>query len=74
MSLLDRVAALEAEVNKAIATTTAEVEQLRIALLGRNGSVTELFDAFKQVAVEEKKQLGQRMNQLKQLAQARIVS
>ena len=72
MSLLDRVAALEAEVNKAIATTTAEVEQLRIALLGRNGSVTELFDAFKQVAVEEKKQLGQRMNQLKQLAQARI--
>ena len=72
MNLLDRVAALEAEVEIAKASTASEVEQLRIALLGRNGSITELFDAFKLVSVEGKKQLGQRMNQLKQQAQTRI--
>ena len=72
MKLIDRVAALEAEMQKAQARTADEVEQFRIAMLGRNGAVTELFEAFKQVAVEEKRELGQRMNQLKQAAQARL--
>lgn len=72
MSLLERVAALEAELEKAKARTAEEVEQFRVGMLGRNGAVTELFDAFKTVAVEEKKALGQRMNTLKQLAQARF--
>lgn len=72
MSLLERISVLEAEVAKARARTAEEVEQFRVAMLGRNGAVTELFDAFKQVASEEKRLLGQRLNQLKQAAQARI--
>jgi phenylalanyl-tRNA synthetase alpha chain len=59
-------------VEKAKARTADEVEQFRVAMLGRNGAVTELFDAFKQVAAEEKRLLGQRLNQLKQAAQARV--
>lgn len=72
MSLIDRITALEAELDKATARTAEELEQFRVAMLGRNGAVTELFDAFKQVAAEEKRSLGQRMNQLKQAAQARL--
>ncbi len=72
MSLLERVAALEAEVEKATARSGDEVERFRVAMLGRNGAITELFDAFKQVASEEKRVVGQRLNQLKQAAQARI--
>jgi phenylalanyl-tRNA synthetase alpha chain len=72
MSLIERVAALEAEMEKATARTAEEVEKFRVAMLGRNGAVTELFEAFKQVAGEEKRALGQRMNQLKQAAQARL--
>ena len=72
MSFTDRIAAMEAEVEKAQARTAEEVERWRVAMLGRNGSITELFDAFKQVASEEKKLLGQRMNRLKQSAQARL--
>ncbi|MBV6404121.1 MAG: phenylalanine--tRNA ligase subunit alpha [Flavobacteriales bacterium] len=71
MSLLERIAALEAELRAATAGTADEVERFRIAFLGRNGSVTALFDAFKQVSAEEKRALGQRLNQLKQAAQAR---
>ncbi len=71
MSLIDRIAGLEDEVTKAQARTAEEVERFRVAMLGRNGAVTELFEAFKQVAGEEKRLLGQRMNQLKQRAQAR---
>ena len=72
MSLLERITSLEAEVAAAAATNADEVERFRVAYLGRNGSLTALFDAFKQVSSEEKKALGQRINQLKQAAQARL--
>lgn len=72
MSLLERVSAVEAELKSAQARTAEEVEQFRVAMLGRNGTVTTLFEEFKQVAAEEKRALGQRMNQLKQLAQQRL--
>lgn len=72
MNLLERITELEAQVASATATNADEVEQVRVALLGRNGSITELFEAFKQVPSEEKRAYGQRMNQLKQAAQARV--
>ena len=72
MSLLERITSLEAGVAAAAATNADEVERFRVAYLGRNGSLTALFDAFKQVSSEEKKALGQRINQLKQAAQARL--
>lgn len=71
MSLADRIAALEEQVRAAVASTAEEAERFRVSMLGRNGAVTELFEAFKQVASEEKRALGQRMNALKQEAQAR---
>lgn len=72
MNLIDRMAALEAALDKATAHSAEEVERFRVSMLGRNGAVTELFDAFKHVSGEEKRALGQRMNQLKQAAQARL--
>ncbi|MEZ4757608.1 MAG: phenylalanine--tRNA ligase subunit alpha [Flavobacteriales bacterium] len=72
MSLQDRIAELEQEVRAASATNAADLERLRVALLGRNGSITALFDAFKTVPPEEKRSLGPLMNGLKQLAQQRL--
>ena len=71
MNLLQRVEALEAEIGAAVAANADEVERFRVAMLGRNGQVTALFDAFKTVPAEEKRQLGQRLNQLKQAAQSK---
>jgi phenylalanyl-tRNA synthetase alpha chain len=71
MSLKEKIEALEAEVAAAMARSAEEVEKFRVATLGRNGSVTALFEEFKQVASEEKREFGQRMNKLKQSAQAR---
>ena len=71
MSLREKIEALEAELNSAVARSAEEVERFRVATLGRNGSVTALFEEFKQVASEEKREFGQRMNKLKQAAQAR---
>lgn len=72
MSFHERINELEQQVRAATATTADELEKLRIALLGRNGSITALFDAFKAVPPEEKRSLGPLMNSLKQLAQQRL--
>ena len=72
MNLLERITALEAEVAAAQAASADDVERLRVALLGRNGTITALFDDFKQVPHEEKRAFGQRLNQLKNAAQARV--
>jgi len=71
MSILDRITALEAEVASATAATAGEVERYRVAMLGRNGAIAALFEDFKGVPAEEKRALGQRMNGLKNAAQAR---
>ncbi len=49
-------------------TSAAEVEEKRIAWLGKKGLVTLLFEAFREVPVAEKKEAGQLLNELKQLA------
>jgi phenylalanyl-tRNA synthetase alpha chain len=72
MSFHERITELEQQVRTATATTADELEKLRVALLGRNGSITALFDAFKAVPPEEKRSLGPLMNSLKQLAQQRL--
>ena len=41
------------------------VEKLRVAYLGKKGSVTELLKGLKAVAGDQKKEMGQLINQLK---------
>ncbi len=49
-------------------TTAAEVEAMRIKMLGKKGELTALMDEFKGVAPELKRDLGQRLNSLKRVA------
>ena len=72
MSLTERIAAIEEALERATAGTAEDVERFRVAMLGRNGAVTELFEAFRTVSAEEKRALGLRMNLLKQSAQGRV--
>ncbi|MFR9523758.1 MAG: phenylalanine--tRNA ligase subunit alpha [Rikenellaceae bacterium] len=46
----------------------AEVEAMRIKMLGKKGELTALMDEFKTVAPELKRELGQRLNALKNRA------
>ncbi len=72
MNLKERIARLEEELKTLAARSAEEAEQLRVAWLGRQGIITRLFEEFKQVAADEKRELGQVMNRLKTAAQARI--
>ena len=47
------------------AETREEIENFRIKYLGKKGVLPDLFSSFKQVPAEQKKELGQKINQLK---------
>jgi len=51
-----------------------EIEQFRIKYLGKKGTLSELFRNFKELPVEEKKEVGQKINQLKQFISEKIES
>lgn len=42
-----------------------QLEEFRIRILSKKGKVTELFDEFKTVAPEMRKEIGQKLNELK---------
>lgn len=68
----DKIADLLRQVEDMKAANAEEVEALRIRFLSKKGAVTELFNEFREVPKEEKKELGQALNRLRQTAEARI--
>ena len=48
------------------------IEQFRIKYLGKKGVINELFDQFKTLPNDQKKEMGQALNRLKNAAQAKI--
>ncbi|HCY00963.1 MAG TPA: phenylalanine--tRNA ligase subunit alpha [Bacteroidales bacterium] len=50
------------------AESTKDIEDLRILLLGKKGKITQLFSEFRNVPNDQKKELGQHINNLKNAA------
>ncbi len=63
-----------AELGELKCKTLKEVEEARVRFLGKKGEVTALFEEFRGMDKEFKKQFGRALNDLKQAAQARIES
>lgn len=70
--MIDKINELKAEINALKPASQKEVEQLRIKYLSKKGVITSLFSEFRNVAPEQKKELGQKLNELKVLATERI--
>jgi phenylalanyl-tRNA synthetase alpha chain len=49
-----------------------EVEQFRLKYLSKKGLIPALFNDFKQVSNEEKRELGKVLNELKKLAEEQL--
>ena len=67
-----RIQQLTAELQALSARSEQEVEDLRIKYISKKGLVSQLFDEFKSVPNEEKRQVGQLLNALKNLATDKI--
>lgn len=68
----ERITTLLNEVEAFNNSAADKVEEFRIKLLGSKGVLKELFAEFKNVPNEEKKEVGQLINQLKEKAQQKI--
>ncbi|MBP5732154.1 MAG: phenylalanine--tRNA ligase subunit alpha, partial [Bacteroidaceae bacterium] len=72
MSLIDNIPALLDEVKQLTASTAEDLENLRIKYLSKKGLIPQLMGEFREVAAEQKKELGIRINELKTAAQEQI--
>lgn len=70
--MLEKIESLKAEIANLSASSAKEVEELRIKYLSKKGSVSLLFNDFRNVLAEHKREIGQKLNQLKNYATERI--
>ena len=70
--LKERINNLLAEVEKFKADNAEQIEALRIKYLSKKGEISALFDEFRTVAPEQKKEVGQLLNTLKTKATDKI--
>lgn len=72
--MLNKVKALLEEVNNFNAEKAEEVESFRIKYLGKKGILNDLFAKFKNVEPTQRKEFGQALNTLKNLALEKVNS
>lgn len=70
--MLEKINNLLLEVEQLAVGTKEQVEEYRIKWLSKKGQITVLFDEFKNVTPELKRELGQKLNELKVKAQDKI--
>ena len=62
--MLEKIESLKSAVEALNASTKEEVEALRIKYLSKKGEISALFNDFRNVPNEQKKEIGQKLNQL----------
>jgi len=72
--ILDKIDKLLKEVNELKASNAEEIEALRLKYLSKKGEITSLMADFRNVASDQKKVVGMKINELKQAAFEKINS
>ena len=70
--MIDKINRLKAEIDALKASKADEIEALRIKYLSKKGEISLLFNDFRNVAAENKKEVGKLLNELKEKAFNRI--
>ena len=70
--MLEKIEQLIAEINGLKAATAEELEALRLKYLSKKGAINDLMADFRNVPADQKREIGQRLNVLKQMATDKI--
>ena len=70
--MIAKIEQLLKEVEVLHASNAEELEALRIKYLSKKGAINDLMADFRNVAAEQKKEVGMRLNELKTKAQDKI--
>lgn len=68
----EQIEKLMAQVQELKCQTEKDIEEARVRLLGKKGEITALFDEFRSVSPEMKREFGQKLNMLKKAAADKI--
>ena len=66
--MIEKINQLKAEIEGLSAATPQEVEALRIKYLSKKGEISALMTVFRTVPAGQKRELGQKLNELKNIA------
>ncbi|MGX8689774.1 MAG: phenylalanine--tRNA ligase subunit alpha [Bacteroidaceae bacterium] len=72
--MLEKIEQLINEVNALKAASAEELESLRLKYLSKKGAINDLMADFRNVPADQKREVGQKLNELKNLAQEKINS
>ena len=72
--MIAKINQLLQEVEALTAANAEELEALRIKYLSKKGAINDLMADFRNVAAEQKKEVGMRLNELKNKAQEKIAA
>lgn len=70
--MIEKINELLQEVKEFDPKTLEEVEAFRVKMLSKKGLIPSLFQDFKSVAPEDRKETGKQLNELKQAAQDKV--
>ena len=70
--MIEKIQALKEQIVALSASNAEELEALRIKYLSKKGEITALFNDFRNVPNEQKREIGQKLNELKTLATDKI--
>lgn len=72
MAMKEKIAEIAGEIKSLVAQNKDDVEALRIKYLSKKGEITALFNEFRNVPAEQKKEFGLLLNALRNDAMAKI--
>ncbi|MFO7862938.1 MAG: phenylalanine--tRNA ligase subunit alpha [Salinivirgaceae bacterium] len=70
--MLEKLQQIKEEAEAFVAHTEEEIESFRITYLGKKGKMNEVFAEFKKVPNEQKREFGQKINEIKSFLQEKI--
>jgi phenylalanyl-tRNA synthetase alpha subunit len=68
----EEIIKIQDEINAFIISNELELDKFRIDFVGRKGRLASLFDQLKNVPAEERREVGQTLNGLKNLAESKF--
>jgi len=69
--MLDKITNLLEEINSTPVNNSEDLESFRLKFLSKRGLISDLFEDFRNVTPDEKREIGQKLNHLKQKANER---
>lgn len=74
IAMIDQINNLRSEIEALEASNIADVETLRIKYLSKKGTISVLFNDFRQLPPDQKREIGKPLNELKDFATEKINS